>query len=108
MSVDPVGHIAASAAGSPYAQATSAKTNASTDAGKTSRRVNTADPTTDGVSAPDQSHLETTDRDADGRQPWSLPAQNNPKTRVRDTAPGTDGGHDRADGEPGDRVDLVG
>lgn len=89
MSVDPVSNIAASAAGSAYAQSASAKACKSDGPARKHAPKACADRLTS----------ETADREGDGRQPWILP--------LRDARDATENESD-AGGPVGNRVDLVG
>ncbi len=80
MSVGPLGGIAASAAGSPRAQAKGSDVErAQQDAASQQRRIQTDQKAEDaaGIGEADGEDHEAADRDADGRRLWEDPPQRN-------------------------------
>jgi hypothetical protein len=81
MSIGSLGSVAASAAGSPLAQAKGSETErAEQDVGAQQRKVQSDQKAeaAAGIGETDGENHEPADRDADGRRPWEFPAGNSP------------------------------
>ncbi len=106
MSVDPIGNVSASAAGSRFAQINGADVErAQHDAAAQKREIASSEraKSAAGIGAADGESIEVDDRDADGRRPWELPASKDPI--IPTCQPGKN--NDKRDGLGGS-VDLVG
>jgi len=109
VSIGPLGHVGI-AAGTPLAQAKGSEVQrAAHDSAQQERQVEAGRRATDaaGIGATEGDENETSDRDADGRRLWEIPAGKGPPT-----ADATDGSNDGSvkdpTGQNGTQLDLAG